>query len=203
MAELVEKATASSFPTDIIGKVEIAKSFKDKGNELFKTGQFKKAIINYSKALAYTKGLPGRKNGLEGVSQMAMDQAHSSEEVISKDMESAVIELEVTIKTNICNCFIKLNNPMEALQTIRGALCLNPTAWKSIVRKAEATMLIDDFEKAVGILEEATKYAPDEIALQQIAHVKDKFVKQNKLSLAKQRKAFGKIFEKSTTNVEA
>lgn len=185
------------FPSDIQGKIDTAIQYKNKGNEFFKNGTYKKAIVNYSTALAFTKGLPGRKQGLEGVSQMAMNESKSSGEQISPEQDEAVSDLDVVIKTNIATCHMKLNDPVKSLEVIREALTLNPTAWKSMLRKAEATLMINDPEKAVKILSEATTNAPDEAAHTAIQKLKEKAQKTIKQQEAKQRKAFGNIFEKA------
>jgi hypothetical protein len=41
-------------------KLEKATAFKLQGNELFKEGKYKKALIAYAKVLAFTRGLPGK-----------------------------------------------------------------------------------------------------------------------------------------------
>ena len=51
-------------PSTIEGKLERAQLHKEEGNNLFKKGDFKKAVCLYSKAVAYTSGLPGSKRSL-------------------------------------------------------------------------------------------------------------------------------------------
>lgn len=187
-------AEKKPFPQDAQGKIEMAKELKDLGNDNFKNQLFKKAITNYSKALAFTKGLPGRSQGLEGMSQMAMK---NSGEKLSADLEVLVSELDVILKTNIAACYLKLNDSEKAMQFSREALVLNPKAWKSLMRKAEAYMLINDFEKAIQVLEEADTNAPDEAAHTSIAKVKERAQKLSKQAVEKQRKAFGGIFERA------
>lgn len=179
------------------GKIDKATDYKNTGNQHFKDGKFKKAIVSYSTAIAYTKGLPGRKQGLEGVSQMAMQNAHSVEDQITPEQEVAIVELEVAIKTNISTCYIKLEKPVEALEAVREALALNPKAWKTLLRKAEAVLLLNDPEKALTILAEADQCATDEVAHTAIVKLKEKATKILKQQEAKQRKAFGNIFEKA------
>lgn len=195
MSEIPE--SKPQYALDNQGKIEKAVSYKNMGNEHFKDGKFKKAIVSYSTALAYTKGLPGRKQGLEGVSQMAMQHTHSADDLITPEQDAAIIELEVVVKTNIATCHIKMEKPVQALEAIREALALNPKAWKSLLRKAEAVLLLHDPEKAITILAEASENAPDEVAHTAIAKLKEKAAKMIKQQEAKQRKAFGNIFEKA------
>ena len=53
-------------------KIEKAQALKEKGNEFFKAQNFKKALVQYNTGIAYTKGLPGRDDGLEGLSSLAL-----------------------------------------------------------------------------------------------------------------------------------
>lgn len=190
------------FPQDTPGKIEMAKELKDEGNKYFKEQNFKKAITEYSKALAFTKGLPGRKQGLEGVSQMAME---SSGEKMSSETESAVTELDIVLKTNIATCFIKLSNSEKALQYCREALEMNPTAWKTLMRKAEAIMLTNDFDRAIEVLDESLRHTQpdDESARTSIAKIRERAVKLSKQAVEKQRKAFGNIFERARVEAAA
>ena len=184
------------FPQDTAGKIEMAKELKDEGNQHFKDQNFKKAITTYSKALAFTKGLPGRKQGLEGVSQMALE---NSRETMSADTESALNELDTVLKTNIATCYIKLNNSEMALQYCKEALVLSPNAWKTLMRKAEAIILMNDFERAISVLDESLRNTQptDEAARTSIAKVRERAVKLDKQATEKQRKAFGNIFERA------
>lgn len=185
------------FMLDNQGKIDKAIGYKNTGNDHFKNGKFKKAIVSYSTALAYTKGLPGRKQGLEGVSQMAMQHTHSADEQITPEQDAVIVELEVIVKTNIATCYIKLEKPVQSLEVIREALALNPKAWKSLLRKAEAVLMLHDPEKALSILAQASENAADEVAHTAIAKLKEKATKMVKQQEAKQRKAFGNIFEKA------
>jgi tetratricopeptide (TPR) repeat protein len=203
----VEETVASvpekkAFPTDNQGKIDRAVELKNSGNEYFKDGKYKKAIVTYSTAFAYTKGLPGRKAGAEGMAQMAMKESHAAEDMITAEQESFITELEVVMKTNIATCHIKLNDAVKALEVIREALAVNPTAWKTQLRQAEATMMLHHPEKALKILDDAAKNAPDEAAQTAIAKLREKATKTIKQEEAKQRKAFSNIFEKARETVE-
>lgn len=92
------------------------------GNQCFSLNEYKKAIIEYSKGLSFLKGLPGRKEGLEGVSKIAMDS--SLDEKITPELEVIVIDLEVILKTNIATCYIKLENGRKALDIIKEGIVL-------------------------------------------------------------------------------
>mmetsp|Transcript_7236 Transcript_7236/g.12152 ORF Transcript_7236/g.12152 Transcript_7236/m.12152 type:complete len:279 (+) Transcript_7236:47-883(+) len=196
MASFEAQKSAPNIPS-IESKVQVAGQYKGKGNDCFKEGAYKKAMIEYSKALAYTKGLPGRQNGLDSMSQMAMKNISDGSETISPEMAAKVDELDVVLKTNIATCCLKLNEPAKALEHIREALILNPKAWKSLLRKAEATMILKDLDKAQTILNEALANAPDEQSRTAVERMRERLAKQEKVENAKAKKAFGNIFAKA------
>ena len=76
---LIGEITNKMSSTNTLKKIEMAVQYKEKGNERFKLGQFKKAIVSYSTALSYTKGLPGRKIEFEGMSKLAADNTKTNE----------------------------------------------------------------------------------------------------------------------------
>lgn len=193
MAALTERRPP--FPTTVAGKIEIAKQYKDDGNALFCQMLFKKAIAKYSTALAFTKGLPGRTTGMDGITQMAAS-ADSNLERVSADEEQEIVALEAVLKTNIATCHIKIGDGRKALEVIKDALQLTPNAWKSLLRQAEAWSLLGDHEKAISILDEAATHAQsDEKALMMISKSREKSVLGLKQAEQKQRKAFGRIFD--------
>lgn len=197
------QVSKSIFPTDNEGKIEFAVDLKNTGNDHFKQGNFKKAIVSYSKAMAFTKGLPGRTQGLEGIAQMAA-KAQSDGDKITPEQDLFINELELTLKTNIATSYIKMGDALKALDVIQEILKIKPTAWKAIMRKAEAKLLLNDPDKALSVLEEAVKYCPTE---DQQAHAAIEKVKQNALLKlkkedAKQRKAFGNIFERAQATAD-
>lgn len=193
------------FPTTIDGKIEMAMDYKMRGNELFTSELYKKAIVEYSKAISFTKGLPGRKQGLEGVSRVASDSTGSNEDKITPEQEVATIDLEVTVKTNITTCYLKLNNGTKALDTIKEALVLRPMAWKSLMRQSEAYLLLGLTDKAMKSIDLAlsSNRSTDNNQLidsnieTNLLKVKEKIKKQMKKEDLHQRKTFGKIFEKA------
>ncbi|KAJ1431003.1 hypothetical protein B484DRAFT_418587 [Ochromonadaceae sp. CCMP2298] len=174
------------------GKIEKAADYKNQGNECFKEGAYKKAMVNYSKGLAFTKGLPGRSKGMDGLSKMAMENC-KAKETITPEQDAACNELEVILKTNIATCCLRLDNPQKALIAAKEALDINPSYWKGLLRKAEALLCLKDLDRAAQALTEAAAIAPEE-AFIAIKGLKERLAKQRKVEVAQQRKAFGNIF---------
>lgn len=187
-------------------KVESAKEYKNKGNEFFKANELKKATVNYSKALAYTKCLPGRSSGLEGLATMAMNSIPDSDK-ISTELSKEVDGLDSIIKTNLATCFIKLEDFTKALENANEALTLNPHSWKASLRMAEAFISLNNYEKGMAVLKETTelikKYGENNSAgLAAVAKLRAKAKQTKKGNLEKQKKAFSGIFEKASLQEE-
>jgi len=134
-----------------------------------------------------------------------MDSSGSNEDKISPEQELAVIDLEVTVKTNITTCYLKLNNGIKALETIKEALSLRPEAWKSLMRQSEAYLLIGHTDKAMKSIDLALSSnrstennQPIDGSIEiNLLKVKEKIKKQMKIEDLHQRKTFGKIFSKT------
>ena len=60
----MKSSKVSPLPTTTDAKLARAQLHKEEGNLEFKEGKYKKAISLYSKGIAYTSGLPGRKGSL-------------------------------------------------------------------------------------------------------------------------------------------
>lgn len=187
-----EKGPREPFPSDVAGKLATASSYKDQGNNFFKEANYKKALVKYNTALAFTKGLPGRNDGMDGMVKVA--QTNSKVESLSEEEDKLVKDFEIVVKTNIATCHVKLGNAEKALDAANSALALDPTAWKSLLRKAEAIMLKKDNEKALTVLDQALSYAPED-SKANVLKVKQKASQLFKKDLEKQRKDFSKMFK--------
>jgi tetratricopeptide (TPR) repeat protein len=109
-------------------RIAQGEEYKRKGNELFKAGKYKSAISKYGTVLAFIRGLPGSKRGLDGVA--AMVNTTGAAAVVSQQQELDTTELEKVTLQNIATCHMKLQNNQEALQFCSKALKLDPKAWK-------------------------------------------------------------------------
>lgn len=196
MEKSADIAVPKSMPDSIPGKIDRAKGYKDEGNEYFKNGKFKKAIVYYSRALAFTKGLPGRTGGMDEMSRMASNASNQSAPQISQEDNALVEELEVVLKNNIATCYIKLEDPENAMKAANEALALRPKHWKSVLRKGEAKTLYGDYESAISLLTEALSLAPDEASSKAILKSRDNATKLDKNATKKQKTAFKGLFEK-------
>eukprot|EP01035_Chromulina_nebulosa_P004337 gene4337-5925_t len=146
-------------------KIDEALALKEKGNAFFKNSEYKKAIRQYAMSQSYTKGMPGRgatNSILSAVVAPSMLQNSTAGSVgsLTPELESEINSLEVTVKTNLSACYIKIGDAEKAIKNAKEALALNPQAWKSTIRLAEAQVLAKDYEKAIDTCEKALALIP-------------------------------------------
>ena len=180
------------FPTTIEGKLSTATEYKEEGNSHFKDGNYKKAVSSYAKVLAFVRGLPGSKRGLEGIGAMAADHGSSAVAPVSADQDRRAGELETVVLTNIATCYLKLKDPRKAMEYADKTLAINQSSWKALLRKAEAHIQLNNFENAKMVLLESLSFAPDSVAKSAIAKVREALVAAEKVANEKQKELFKK-----------
>lgn len=183
-------------PQTVEGKIEVAKEYKEKGNEFFKQGLFGKAKVQYGTAIAYIKGLPGRKDAVgDPMAQMMMESRNT--DTLTPELLAEITELDCVLKTNMSVCYLKLNKPHEALQAAKDALALKPTSWKALLRRAEAQIKLKHYDQARTSLDEAERQSPDPGSKVAIMSACKQISDAVKLEEQEQKKAFKNIFERA------
>ncbi|RYH16706.1 tetratricopeptide repeat protein [archaeon] len=178
------------------GKIEIAKEHKEKGNDFFKQGQFGKAKVQYGTAIAYIKGLPGRKDAVsDPMAQMMMDSRKT--DTLTPELLTEITELDCVLKTNMSVCYLKLNKPHDALQAAKDALALKPLSWKALLRRGEAQIKLKMYDQARASLDEAEKHSPDPGSKVVIMNARKQISEAMKQEEQEQKKAFKNIFERA------
>lgn len=176
-------------------KLSKAEEHKLKGNEYFKQQKYKKAIVSYNTVAAFTRGLPGSKRGLDGVSSMAVKA--NGEDLITPEEEAKATDLECTAAVNAAFCFLKLDKPREALDSANKALQINSSHWKALLRKGEAQSLLKDFDKARTTLNAAMTNTSDVQAHAAISKELKLVSSREKEEDQKQKKAFAGLFARA------
>lgn len=107
------------------------------------------------------------------------------------------------MKTNISACYIKIGDAEKAIKNAKEALALNPRAWKSTIRLAEAQVLAKDYEKAIASCEKALTLIPSaetdssaKGAINTISTIKKNAYALIKADAQKQKESFKNIFNK-------
>jgi tetratricopeptide (TPR) repeat protein len=188
-----------AFPTDVAGKVAVAHQLKNDGNTFFKEGRFKKSSVTYAKALAFTRGLPGRHSGLEGFGKMAAESnaSKNGNQALSAEMNVEITELEINLNNNLSLCHAKLENATEALKCAEAALALNPSGFKAKIRKAEAVQLTRNYEKATKLFDDALQSASCETERVLALKAKNKVIELDKKATHKQDKKMRGFFDRA------
>uniref|UniRef100_A0A0W0FMP2 Uncharacterized protein n=1 Tax=Moniliophthora roreri TaxID=221103 RepID=A0A0W0FMP2_MONRR len=142
-------------------KLATAKDYKDKGDQAFKTGDIKAALMNYHHALAYLQGLD--KSALKQIS-MASPQAMQRAEGEAMSEKTEVDEILEKVYANMSACHIKNGNWKRAQETAEKALAKNDKNWKAMFRKAKALGEQGYLEKSEKVFRELKEKNPDDAA---------------------------------------
>ncbi len=198
----MDSENKAALPDTTEGKIEAAKRYKDEGNDFFKQGNYRRARASYGKALAFTRGLPGRpaSSSSDPMAQLAANQTKATPFTATQTAE--IDELDAIIKTNIATCYLKLEDPSKALDFANEAIELKKDYWKAFLRKGEAWQALKNHEKAIQAFDHASSLLTDESSNAVIQKAKAKSLQALKLEKEKQKKAFANIFEKERAELE-
>ena len=106
------------------------------------------------------------------------------------------------VKTNLAACYIKIGDAGNSIRNAKEALALNPQAWKSTIRLAEAQVLAKNYEKAITTCEKALTLIPAaetdpsaKGAITTVASIKKSAIALLKAEEQKQKESFKNIFK--------
>ncbi len=106
------------------------------------------------------------------------------------------------VKTNLAACYIKIGDAENATRNAKEALTLNPRAWKSTIRLAEAQVLARNYDKAIKTCEKALTLIPAaetdpsaKGAINTVASIKKNANALLKVEEQKQKESFKNIFK--------
>jgi len=192
-------------------KLATGKQKKDDGDQFFKQGKVKEALVSYHGSLMYLLGLD--KNAMQGLGVVPPPPpvtagASSSAEAKEK---TEVDELIEKIYANMSACHIKQQNWKRAIETADKALAKNENNYKAMFRKGKALGEQGFFERSVKILEDVkTKNPTDavmvdaEIArLRAIDNEREKVHKQKLKGFLTRDKGEKKLAQAETPTAEA
>ncbi|KAA1467621.1 TPR-like protein [Dentipellis sp. KUC8613] len=154
-------SAASSSPAapspEVVQKLGIAKQKKDAGDQAFKAGNLKEALMGYHQSLLYLQGID--KSGLKTALAPPVAEASGAEKE-----KTEVDEMIEKIYANMSACHIKQENWKRAQETAEKALAKNPDNFKALFRKGKALGEQGYFERAESILEEVARKNPADAA---------------------------------------
>jgi tetratricopeptide (TPR) repeat protein len=171
-----------------------AEELKEEGNHYFKQSLFSNAKSSYGKALAYVKGIPGSKRTVTGFEQIAP----STTPPLSKELDESAKELEKILYQNIATCYLKLNKPNDAISNCNKALQIDANSWKALLRKGQANIALNDYERARELLDKAISECDNDASA--IATIQREFTNIENLNRkydAQERKKYASMFSKA------
>ena len=162
-----------------------AREHREKGNELFKAGQHKKALLQYARVHAYLHTL---------IADPSMQQYHQAAGaakptlVEKKDIEA----LQAAAYSNAGICYLKLKQPQQALEQLDKVLAIDPQHGKALCNKGRAWIALNDLEKAESFLREAQGILSDDALIRkELDRLPALHKKQEQKEKATWKRAFG------------
>mmetsp|Transcript_98030 Transcript_98030/g.282764 ORF Transcript_98030/g.282764 Transcript_98030/m.282764 type:complete len:578 (-) Transcript_98030:29-1762(-) len=142
-------------PEELLAEAE---KLRGEGNEKFKAGDLKAAILAYEKAVA------------------SLNRALSEDDPFNNDKveaDEAVVEkaktLRIPVRLNLALCCLRLEPPeaFKALQLCEAVLCEEPDNPKATYRKAKALLELGEIQEAEYELVRACKLSPADKTVRQ------------------------------------
>ena len=166
-------------------KLDKARGHREKGNELFKAGEYKKALQQYARVHAYMGGL------VVDPSMASYQQAaHVAPPSDQQNMD--IRAMQVAVYSNMGMCYLKLKQPRKALVDLDKALRIDSAHGKSLCNKGRAYIALNNLDKAKTFLEEALEMHPDDALIRkELGRLPTLVKKQEAKEKAVWAKAFG------------
>ncbi|XP_029909059.1 peptidyl-prolyl cis-trans isomerase FKBP4 [Myripristis murdjan] len=145
-------------------KLEQSGIVKEKGTQYFKEGKYKQASVQYKKIVSWLE----------------------HESALSEEDEQKAKALRLAAHLNLAMCFLKLQEPNQALENCDKALELDESNEKALFRRGEALFGMKEFDRArddfqrVIQLYPANKAAKSQVVLCQ-KHLKEQHEKDKRL----------------------
>ncbi|KAK2460973.1 hypothetical protein APHAL10511_007443 [Amanita phalloides] len=133
---------------DVARKIDEAKQRKETGDQAFKTGNLKDALLSYHQALLYLIGLD--KSEYENLKGAPPPEPGSQKAEQKSEIDDTISK----IYANMSACHIKQSNWKRAIETADKALNKNSKNYKAMFRKGKALGEQGYFEKAEKLLEQ-------------------------------------------------
>lgn len=158
-----EKAK-ESWEMNTVEKLEQSSIVKEKGTQYFKEGKYKQASVQYKRIVSWLEHESG----------------------LSEEDEKKAKALRLAAHLNLAMCFLKLQEPNQALESCDKALELDVSNEKALFRRGEALFGMKEFDRArddfqqVVQLYPANKAAKSQVVLCQ-KHIKEQHEKDKRI----------------------
>jgi len=133
--------------------IDKAIELKQQGNEFFKAGNFKKAMVSYHEIFMYVHGFS------EGSTKSMMPGQTTTP--VTPEQMAAIRELKVAHFSNLSMCHLKLGNVERARDNCTKALAIDPTNEKALFRRGKCYSQLGALDEAKADLEQVLARSPD------------------------------------------
>lgn len=175
-------------PLTVAEKLESAEDCRQKGNAFFKNGEFKKALLQYSRVFAYTTGLRAEDP------QMAQYQSALKRDTPSSEEAAAIDALQLAVRSNMGLCCLRLKQGAKALEHLDKVLAKDPENEKALCNRGKALILVSDLDKAKECLTRAaTLYPANQTVARELARLPALFEQQRRKEKSTWKAAFSKF----------
>ncbi|KAJ3087710.1 hypothetical protein HK102_010466, partial [Quaeritorhiza haematococci] len=188
LAEAKDENDISSQPREFS---KIATECKAMGNELFKKGEYEKAVAKYEKAVRYSEAVHPSPEDIDELDEAAKKTLISV--VVSSSLNAAMCHLKVSAYPSAISTATRVLGIIDRIPSSKYPT-LAPTdsdKCKALFRRGQARSKMNQFDDALVDLNEALKLAPEDKLIQREIAVVNKVLKERK---EKEKKMYQKMF---------
>lgn len=165
-----EKAK-ESWEMNTAEKLEQSGIVKEKGTQYFKEGKYKQASVQYKRIVSWLEHESG----------------------LSEEDEKKAKALRLAAHLNLAMCFLKLQEPNQALENCDKALELDASSEKALFRRGEALFCMNEFDKARDDFQQVIQlYPANKAAKTQVVLCQKRIKEQHE----KDKRIYANMFQK-------
>uniref|UniRef100_A0A3Q3G443 peptidylprolyl isomerase n=1 Tax=Labrus bergylta TaxID=56723 RepID=A0A3Q3G443_9LABR len=165
-----EKAK-ESWEMNTVEKLEQSVIVKEKGTQYFKEGKYKHASVQYKRIVSWLEHEAG----------------------LSEEDEGKAKALRLAAHLNLAMCFLKLQEPNQALESCDKALELDESNEKALFRRGEALFGMKEFDRARDDFQQVVQlYPANKAAKSQVVFCQKRIKEQHE----KDKRIYANMFEK-------
>ncbi|XP_070686988.1 peptidyl-prolyl cis-trans isomerase FKBP4 [Pempheris klunzingeri] len=165
-----EKAK-ESWEMNTVEKLEQSSIVKEKGTQYFKEGKYKQASVQYKRIVSWLEHESG----------------------LSEEDEKKAKALQLAAHLNLAMCFLKLQEPNQALENCDKALEMDPSNEKALFRRGEALFGMKEFDRARDDFQQVVQlYPANKAAKSQVVLCQKRIKEQHE----KDKRIYANMFQK-------
>uniref|UniRef100_A0A4W6DAZ5 peptidylprolyl isomerase n=1 Tax=Lates calcarifer TaxID=8187 RepID=A0A4W6DAZ5_LATCA len=160
-----------SWEMNTVEKLEQSGIVKEKGTQYFKEGKYKQASVQYKRIVSWLEHESG----------------------LSEEDEKKAKALRLAAHLNLAMCFLKLQEPNQALENCDKALELDSSSEKALFRRGEALFGMKEFDRARDDFQRVVQlYPANKAAKSQVSLCQKRIKEQHE----KDKRTYANMFQK-------